>query len=318
MATRPNPGHETIELPFIFVPDGAPMPEAARHFRDPIVLRARFEPEPPSPNVAPAQRAAPRAHGTDSVAPRDLQQAGTTPGQVSPSLTTQPVKLIGAGGGLIAWATAGELLAEASWLAAAEAALPVIVAVAGTAIAFHAVSSLLEYLAQMSGDRNAGLPGPLRNRSERARASARAADPAVVDELDQDEWRAHHFIGINGARDHTRLLETAARAGWVMDEPDNVIALPLTFAAQQKLARAGIHRPVHDNGHPFWNRDVHRELSDIEKHLSEVSLDERSEQYAVLARRLLEALQMRLRQKALEMQRITRNDQGLAHPDMVT
>ena len=35
---------DTVTLPFVFIPDGEPMPEAVRHFRDPIILRARFEP----------------------------------------------------------------------------------------------------------------------------------------------------------------------------------------------------------------------------------------------------------------------------------
>jgi hypothetical protein len=58
MSDRFRRDPDTIELPFIFVPDGAPIPEAARHFRDPIVLRARFEPEPHRAE-APAQAVTP-------------------------------------------------------------------------------------------------------------------------------------------------------------------------------------------------------------------------------------------------------------------
>ncbi len=250
MSDRRLPGPDTIELPFIFVPDGEPMPDAARHFREPIVLRARFEPGSAYRNAPPSEPVGgPLRVGVTtlpgSAAPIPVRGG---PAERAPqSFADTPVKLIAAGGTLLAWGTPGQILANASMLAAAESALPAVLAVAGTALVFYTVAALLDHLAQMAGDRNAGLPGPLRAKSERARASARAADEAVADALNRDEWSAHHFIGVQAARQHQTILEAAARVGWVMDEPDNVIALPRTFAAQAKLARAGIHRPVHDN-----------------------------------------------------------------------
>ena len=54
---------DTIVVPFIFVPDGQPLPEEFQHFRDPIILRARFEPEPsapaPLPRIRPTVRTIP-------------------------------------------------------------------------------------------------------------------------------------------------------------------------------------------------------------------------------------------------------------------
>lgn len=71
MPDRPQPEPDTVVLPFIFVPDGEPMPEAVRHFRDPIVLRARFEPA--LRNGQPTARGIPTAtHATALPAPAHL------------------------------------------------------------------------------------------------------------------------------------------------------------------------------------------------------------------------------------------------------
>lgn len=48
---------DTISLPFIFVPDGAPVPDVSQIFREPIVLRARFVPEERSTDFVPARPA---------------------------------------------------------------------------------------------------------------------------------------------------------------------------------------------------------------------------------------------------------------------
>ena len=299
---------DTLSLRFVFVPDGAPIPDIARDFCDPIVLRARFERKPrvsTHPQAGPDT--APVITSRRPAAPMPDRQA--VPGLVAGNASAHTeVKLIAATGGLIAWGTADALLAEASMLAAAEAALPVFLAVGGTMVAFYAVSALVDYLVQMRGDRNADLPGPLRARSERARASTNAADQVVTDALLPDEWSAHHFIGVNAAQNHVALLEAAARAGWRMDEPANVIALPRTFAAQEKLARAGIHRPVHDNGHLKWNSDVKMALQEVEQKLSIEHLAPDSEEYAMRAAWLLQESQSRLRQEALSLSRIMWND----------
>jgi len=61
---------------------------------------------------------------------------------------------------------------------------------------------------------------------------------------------------VKPAQQYPALFDAAARAGWRMDAPGNVIALPRTPEAQAKLAAAGIRLPLHDNPHQEWNRMV--------------------------------------------------------------
>lgn len=185
---------------------------------------------------------------------------------------------------------------------------PVLLASAAGVLAFASATALVEHLVAMSGGRNAGLPPPLRAHSERARASAGAVDRDVTDNLRPDEWSAHHLVSVSPAQRYLDILVAAAGAGWHMDAPENVMALPRTDAARAKLARMGIVRPVHDNGHPHWNRSVIIGLLEIRQKLREAGIPQGTEEYAVLARTLLEKFQFEQRQKALTLPRIVMRD----------
>ncbi len=180
---------------------------------------------------------------------------------------------------------------------------PYLLVAAGGVLAFATLALLHEHLSQMSGDRNAGLPSGLRARSQRARA--RAADRDAADQLRNDEWSVHHLVGIQPATMHLPLLTAATRAGWAMDEAANLMILPRTEAAQAKLAAVGIRRPVHDNGHPKWNREVDQELQEIEIAIESLGYAKRSAAYARLARQMLENLQATLRGRAMSRDRIS-------------
>ena len=133
--------------------------------------------------------------------------------------------------------------------------VPMLLGVAGVALAGATVAALIARPAAMTGDRNAGQPPPLRANAQRARTAAMAANPELA-RLRSEEWNAHHLISVRPAQQNPALLKAAARAGWRMDAPGNVIALPRTPEAQAKLAAAGIRLPLHDNPHQEWNRMV--------------------------------------------------------------
>jgi hypothetical protein len=194
----------------------------------------------------------------------------------------------------------------------------VLLVAAGAVLAFATAAALIEYLAPMTGDRNAGLPEPLRANSARARANIGARDQGTARRLDPDEWSVHHLIGVHAAQRHTTLLTDAARAGWRMDEAENLMALPRTVAAQTKLASQGIHLPLLDNGHPEWNDTVDEELQLIREKLAGSGLARDSKEYAALARDLLGQLQTSLRRKAVLMKRIVWNENNPDHSQNTT
>ena len=221
-----------------------------------------------------------------------------------PSSEGYPFLILSATGAVLAEGSRAALSAQALRLALiVPKNHPVFLAFAGGVLAFATLAALVEQLAQMSGDRNAGLPTGLRARSQRARA--RATDRAVADPLQDDEWSVHHLIGIDPVKKHLDLLTAATRAGWAMDATENLMILPRTSAAQAKLAAAGIQRPVHDNGHPKWNQEVRVALEEAEDDLSRSGYSRQSVAYARLARQLLEGLQADPRAKALLKQRIS-------------
>lgn len=311
MASPDDP--DTISLRFVFIPDGQPMPDILHEFREPIILRAQFFPPTARPRPAPPAAGPSVTTLPGSYAPIPVQASvAALPGPAEPPHPDElPLLILSATGAVLAEGSAIQLSAQALRLAQViPKTHPVFLAAAGVVTAFASLALLLEHLAPMAGDRNAGLPPPLRAYSQRARATA--ANQDASDKLDPDERRAHHLIGVHAAQQHTPLLEAAARAGWRMDAPANVIALPRTRAAQEKLARAGIQLPLHDNRHPVWNQDVSQELKLIEQELNALDLDQDSEDYAIHARQLLERLQRELRGKALEMDRIVRNDDSIS------
>ena len=129
-----------------------------------------------------------------------------------------------------------------------------------------------------------------------------------LERLRREDWNAHHLISVKPAQRYPALLEAAARAGWRMDAPENVIGLLRTPEAQAKLAAAGIHLPLHDNAHPTWNSEINAELQETERELHHSNPNSASEDYAARARAILEEFQNRLRLKALPMNRIVQLD----------
>ena len=218
-----------------------------------------------------------------------------------------PRLILSATGTVLAQGTAATVSAQAFRLAAV---MPkthsYFLVAAGGVLAFATLAFLREHLAQMSGDRNAGLPSGLRAHSQRA--LARAADRDAADQLRNDEWSVHHLIGIQPAKQHLPLLTAATRAGWTMDEATNLMILPRNEAAQAKLAAMGIHRHVHDNGHPKWNREVNAELIRIERWLRSSRLPKESMECAILARNMLLHLQLQRRIEAIGKLKISQSD----------
>ncbi len=87
--------------------------------------------------------------------------------------------------------------------------------------------------------RNAGLEGGARTYSKRAWKAARKADPAVTGHLSDAEWVAHHLINVAALKRFPELVRAAVRAGWRTDDESNVVPLPKSAAAQEKLRRQG-------------------------------------------------------------------------------
>ncbi len=156
-------------------------------------------------------------------------------------------------------------------------------------------------------DRNAGLPGELRTFSPRARVAAGEVDATVTKSLRALEWKAHHLVNMATIRAEATFFAEAARAGWRTDETENIVALPASEEARQKLQKAGIRRPVHNSGHPEWNADVLEEVNAIMADLQSRDLQMGSEAYARAAKAELESMQRRLRQKMLGQDRITQD-----------
>ena len=159
-------------------------------------------------------------------------------------------------------------------------------------------------------DRNEGLEGGARTNSSRARKAARAADPEVTQALKDDEWRAHHLFAVAVAKRFPGLVAAAVRAGWRMDAPSNMVALPASPDAQTKLWKeTRIKRPVHDNRHPEWNDMALEAVRNIEADLENSELARGSREYDQAARRALENAERTFRQSLRKMKRVTRNDQ---------
>ena len=131
-------------------------------------------------------------------------------------------------------------------------------------------------------NRNEGVQGEARTNSPRARKAAEAADPAVTKALQDAEWRAQHLSNVAGLREASDLMAEAARAGWRTDDAGNVAPLPASPEAREKLKSAGIDRPVHNSGHPNWNREVKVELTEIRLELERHGLKSGS-QYSAKA-----------------------------------
>lgn len=159
-----------------------------------------------------------------------------------------------------------------------------------------------------------GMEPALQSTTNAARQAAAMADRRLVDQLDDNEWAAHHLIGIADIRSFRRLFEIAAKAGWRADEIANVEPLPTTAQAQQKLHERGMDRPIHRGPHREWPREVRRQLELIEQDMDNSGLSEDSLDYQLRARALIENAQRSLRKRLLDIGvgRLTENDTGSA------
>jgi hypothetical protein len=156
-------------------------------------------------------------------------------------------------------------------------------------------------------DRNDGPTDKTPRNSRRARAGAELADPKVTGALARADWRAHHLINVAALRAAPELIAAAARAGWRIDDPANVAPLPASREAQETLKATGTNRPVHDSGHQNWNAEVEERLKTIEQELRDEKDQLGTEAYDRQARKELEELQTDLRQKMMQLDRLTEN-----------
>jgi len=173
-------------------------------------------------------------------------------------------------------------------------------------------------------DRNKELPDELCTSSWRARDNAADGDPALQDgtrtrggtprlRVPEGDFAAHHLIPMEMVRDYADLFQAAAQAGWNPDEAANVIALPRTPDAQARMGQEmGQQRPVHNSGHPDWNKEVRKEMEKLKAKLKGMRLNQPSgDYYDQQVRQLLEELQQNLRQRMLDfshMPRLTQNE----------
>lgn len=87
-------------------------------------------------------------------------------------------------------------------------------------------------------------------------ARAVAANPRNL-----QQWQAHHLIPFNVANEPEfvgKMLQ-ATQAGWKLDSPENVIALPSTRAAFEGPPNDEV-LPQHSGSHPKYDRDVRMAL----------------------------------------------------------
>ena len=163
------------------------------------------------------------------------------------------------------------------------------------------------------GQRGLDLPPELQSNSFVARGNAYASDPKLAEaglplsnaaqpSSDCAAWQAHHLMPLKQVSENRDLFEAAAKDGWRMDEPPNVIGLPHNVAAQQRLSAVGSPRPLHDNAHQNnYSNGVQRRLDDVRTKLRQSQLPVGSAAYNHLARQLIEQLQSEERQGILNM-----------------
>ena len=142
-----------------------------------------------------------------------------------------------------------------------------------------------------------------------ARSSA-ARRNSKLGNVPREHWEAHHLINQANARDFADVIEAAKRAGWRLDGPDNVVALPESETAREKLAKLGIEGPVHDSGHPNWNEIVLARLRRIQRELARSNLAKNSSAYDVRAREALDDLAAELREALKHLKRLTQDDEA--------
>ena len=123
------------------------------------------------------------------------------------------------------------------------------------------------------------------------------------------DWQAHHLINLAATRRNNPVIEAAARAGWLPDAPQNVLALPTTLDAKQRLQAAGIQRPIHDSSHRKWNDRTDERLLEIRKELAIGAGAAASPEKDRAAFDALKAFQRELLQEILKQERVTMLEQ---------
>ena len=160
----------------------------------------------------------------------------------------------------------------------------------------------------MEISRNSGLDPELRTYAVRARHLLRRGDWSIhLAKLTDKEWRAHHLIPHEAARRNVKLFQAAAKAGYLFDNPGNLVALPTTPEAQKKLDEIGERRPIHDNPHRDWNAARLQEIRQVSEELEDSGYFEGSDDYNVKAKLLLEEWQNRLRVLLSSQRRLTQH-----------
>jgi hypothetical protein len=96
-----------------------------------------------------------------------------------------------------------------------------------------------------SSARPANAPAALQTTS----ASARAA----LGLQRGDNMQAHHLIPANIVGINLPIANLASQAGWTLDLPSNLIALPGDAQTQAKLAAEGVDLPIHNTSHPDYD-----------------------------------------------------------------
>jgi len=99
--------------------------------------------------------------------------------------------------------------------------------------------------------RPAGVDPALQTTSRKARA-------AIASMLQDEQMAAHHLVPAEVWGDNVDVSNLALEAGWKVDAPSNLIALPTDVMAQEKL---GGSLPLHRGGHPNYNSDTLRRIS---------------------------------------------------------
>ena len=89
--------------------------------------------------------------------------------------------------------------------------------------------------------------------------TSRAARAAIAEQLKLKRMQAHHLVPAFNWGQRIDISALAVKAGWLVDSPGNLIALPADAAAQAEFqARFGEWLPVHSGSHDLYNNETAR------------------------------------------------------------
>jgi hypothetical protein len=110
----------------------------------------------------------------------------------------------------------------------------------------QAANGALADYAVESRARPPGVNPALQTTSERARA-------AIADQLESHRLAVHHLVPANVWKDNIDLARLAFEAGWRVDAPSNLIALPMDETVQREL---GDTLPIHNRRHDIYSKNT--------------------------------------------------------------